>query len=136
MGETNFGTLIKKEIGAVYTVIGEVVNIEPPEYLAEAIESTNHSSGGDKEFISGGLRELGEFKATINFDKAVISGFYNDIKAGTVGKYSIDFPDTGSTKWKFDALVISLKPSAADAQSPEALQAEVGFQPTGGLTLE
>lgn len=136
MAESNFGTLLKKEVGAVYTVVGEILSIDPPEYLAEAIESTNHSSGGVKEFISGGLTELGEFKCSVNFDKTTISGFYADIKAGTVGKYSIDFPDTGNTKWKFDALVISLKPGSADAQSPETLQAEVGFQPTGGLTLE
>jgi len=136
MANSDYGTLLKKEVGAVYTVVGEVVSIDPPEFLSEAVESTNHSSNGYREFIAGGLAEVSEFKATVNFSKTVISGFYNDIKLGTLGNYSIEFPDTDNTTWKFSAIVTSLKPNAMDAQNPETLQAEVGFQPSGALILE
>lgn len=136
MADANFGALIKKEAGAVYSVIGQVVSLEPPELISEVVESTNHSSAGYREYISGGLTELGEFKATINFEKTVMSGLYNDLTGGTVGNYEIDFPDTGNTVWKFSALVKSIKPGTADAQKPEVLQAEIAFQPTGALVLE
>lgn len=139
LAESNYGTLLKIGDGGtpteVFTVIGEVVSIDPPELVNEAIESTNHSSGGWKEFISGGLKELTEFTATINFVDVDITALYNLAVAGTPKNYQIVFPDNGNTTWTFAALVVSVKPLSADAQSPEALQAEVKFQPTGANVL-
>ena len=127
---TNYGTLLKKDT----TVLGEVVSIEPPELMNEAVEATNHSSGGWREFISGGLNELGEFTATVNFTSGVtISGFEADVIAGTVDSYSLTFPNTAV--WSFDALPTSFKPDTADAQTPDALTATITLRPTGATTL-
>ena len=126
---TNYGTLLKKAT----TVIGEVVVLDPPELLNEAVEATNHSSGGYREYIPSQLKELSEFTATVNFVTA--SGIMNDVVAGTKATYSIEFPDDGTTTWTFDAYVTGFKPESADASSPEALKATVTFRPTGTVTI-
>jgi len=131
---SNYGTLLKIGDGGApetFAVVGEIVNIDPPELVNEAVEATNHSSGGWREFVSSGLKELTEFTATINFVDAKVSALYNLLVAGTVKNYMIEFPDDGSTTWTFAALVVSVKPLGADAGSPETLQMEVKFQPTG-----
>ena len=64
MSQTNYGTLLKK----ASTSIGSLVSIDPPEYSNPAVESTNHSSAGVRTFVSGGLREMAEFKCTINYE--------------------------------------------------------------------
>lgn len=127
---SNYGVRLK--VGSPYTTdVGEVVSLDIPEIVAEALEATSHSSGGWKESVSGNLKELVEFTATINFTSAYIATIYADLAAGTVKSYQVQFPDDGLTKWTFDAIVTGLKPLSADAGSPEVLQAEVKFQPTG-----
>ena len=138
LAESNYGTLLKIGDGGTpetFAVIGEVVTLDPPELVNEAVEASNHSSGGWREFISSGLKELTEFTATINFVDADMSALYNLAVAGTVKNYRIEFPDDGSTTWTFAALVTNVKPLAADAGSPEALQAEIKFRPTGANVL-
>lgn len=130
LAKTNYGTRLK--VGAGYTTdVGEVVSIDPPEVTHESVEATHHGSGGWRDHVAGGLKELTEFTATINFTDTYIAAIYADLAAGTEKSYQIQFPDDGATKWTFSAVVTKLKPLAADAGSPEALQAEVTFQPTG-----
>lgn len=131
MANTNYGTYLKKAA----TVLGEIVNIDPPELINEAVESTNHSSGGYREFISGGLRELTEFTCTVNFIGVTVSGIMTDVVAGTKASYSIEFTDDATTKWTFDAIPTSFKPSAMDAQSPDVLQAEITLRPSGIIVI-
>lgn len=127
---SNYGTLLKK--GS--TVIGEIVTIDPPELINEAVEATSHSSGGWREFIPGGLKEVGEFSATVNFAaNATVSGITTDLIAGTISSYTFEFPQ--GSNWTFSGFVVGFKPESADAQSPEALTAEVKFRPTGQPTL-
>ena len=57
-GQTNYGTLLKKASSS----IGELVSIDPPEYSNPAVESTNHSSGGVRTYVSSKLREMSEFR--------------------------------------------------------------------------
>ena len=127
--KTNYGTLLKKAT----TSIGELVKIDPPEYTNPTVESTNHSSGGVRQFISGGLREMTAFKATINYDIANIATLVTDLVAGTKAAYTILFPDASSMR--FSAIPTSIKPLSADAQKPDVLQAEITFQPTDSLDL-
>jgi len=77
---TNYGTLLKKAT----TSIGELVKIDPPEYTNPTVEATNHASGGVRNFISGGLREMTAFKATINYKIADIALLVTDLVAGTM----------------------------------------------------
>jgi hypothetical protein len=125
---TNYGTLIAS--GSV--VIGEVTNIEPPEVQNPGVEATNHSSGGWREFIPSGLKELTEFSVTVNY---IVSGsaLLAKVTAGTVSSYTITFPSTAA--WTFNALITGFKPEAADAKSPDVLKAVLTFRPTGVGTL-
>ncbi len=128
--KSNYG--IRLKVASPYTAdVGEVVSIDLPEAMAEAVEATSHSSAGWREFIAGGLKELSEFSATVNFTDTYVAALYTDFGAGTVKSYQIQFPDDGATKWTFSAYVVALKPTGADAGSPEALQMEVKFQPSG-----
>ena len=126
---TNYGTLLKKAT----TSIGELVSIDPPEYSNPAVESTNHSSGGVRQFISGKLREMGEFKATINYDIANIALLVTDLVAGTKAAYTILYPDNSSQR--FQAIPVAIKPLTADATKPEVHKAEITFRPSDSLDL-
>ena len=129
MTVTNYGTLLKKAT----TSIGSVVSIDPPEYMNPAVESTNHSSGGVRKFVSGGLRQMAEFKVTINYEIADIAALTTDLVAGTKAAYTILYPDNSSQR--FQAIPTSIKPQPADAQKPEVLKAEITFQPSDSLDL-
>ena len=126
---TNYATILSDSDG----VIGEVVTIDPPEYMHPAIESTNHSSGGVREYESSGLREMAEFKTTINFVAADITAISTDMVAGTKKAYTITFPNT--YRQRFSAFVTGIKPLTADATKPEVLKAEITFRPSDSLDL-
>lgn len=126
---TNYGTLLKK----ASTSIGELVSIDPPEYSNPAVESTNHSSGGVRQFISGKLREMSEFKATINYDIANIALVVTDLVAGKKDAYTILYPDNSSQR--FQAIPVAIKPLTADATKPEVHKAEITFRPSDSLDL-
>jgi len=126
---TNYGTLLKKASSS----IGELVTIDPPEYSNPAVETTNHSSGGVRQFISGKLREMSEFKATINYKIADIATLVTDLVAGTAAAYTILYPDNSSQR--FQAIPTAIKPLTADAQKPEVMKAEITFRPTDSLDL-
>src|SRR5512133_534479 len=129
MAQTNYGTILSDSDGA----IGEVVSIDPPEFMNPAIESTNHSSGGKRQFESGGLQEMAEFKATINYVVADIAALVTDLKAGTKKPYTITYPNTH--KQTFVAFPTSIKPLTADATKPETLKAEITFRPSDSFDL-
>ena len=124
---TNYGTLLKK--GS--TSIGELVSIDPPDYSQPAIETTNHSSGGVRKFESGGLREMSEFKATINAVVADVATLVTDMVAGTKSAYTVLFPNLMTER--FSAIPVSVKPMPADATKPETLKVEVTFRPSDSL---
>ena len=126
---TNYGTLLKKAT----TSIGELVSIDPPEYSNPAVESTNHSSGGVRQYISGKLREMSEFKCTINYDMANIALLVTDLVAGTKASYSITYPDNSTQR--FSAIPTAIKPLTADATKPDVLRAEITFRPSDSLDL-
>ena len=126
---TNYATILSDSDGA----IGEVVSIDPPDYMHPTVESTNHSSGGVRKYESSGLREMGEFKATVNFVPADITTLSTDMVAGTKKPYTITFPNT--YRQRFSAFVTSIKPLTADSTKPETLKAEITFRPSDSLDL-
>lgn len=130
---SNYGVTLGKSDSGTYTTIGEIVSIDPPEYMNSEVESTNHGSGGKKQFISGGLREMASFKATLNYVNADIATLVTALEAGTAAGYQVGFP--GGHHERFTALVTSIKPLAADAQKPDVLKAEITFRPTDSLAL-
>jgi hypothetical protein len=143
MAITNFGIQLKRGNGAspeVFTAVAEVISLDPPEIINEAIESTSHGTTAYRTFINSGLREVAEFTATVDYTPTdathnATTGLLYDLTSSTAHNYQIVFPNVGSTTWQFSAIVTSFKPLAADAQKPETLQAEITFRPTGSPTL-
>lgn len=141
MALTNFGVQLKRGNGAtpeVFTAIAELLNIDPPEILNEAIESTSHSTAAYRTFINSGLREVAEFTATVQYTPTGVThnnttGILADLTGSSSHNYQILFPD--ASVWSFTAIVTGFKVSAANAPDPETLQAEVTFRPTGAPTL-
>ena len=137
LAKTNYATSLSSGSSVADLVtVGEVVSIEAPEILNEAVEATNMGSGGWKEFVSSGLKEVSEFTATVNFVDADMTRLYNNMISGSqVNFYRVSFPDDGNSTWTFKALVTGIKPAGADAGSPEALTAEIKFRPSGSMVL-
>jgi hypothetical protein len=132
--KTDYGTIFGKlDSAGAYPALGEVVTIDPPDFMTPAVEATNHSSGGVRQFISGGLSEMSEFKATLNMIPANVATLVTDKAAGTVGRYRIAYPD--GTHQDFGAIVTSIKPGQADAQNPDVLKAEITFRPSDSISL-
>lgn len=125
---TNYGITLMKGAAS----IGSIVSLDPPELINEAVESTNHGSGGYKTFLSSELIELSEFSATILMDNVDSALLITDLEAGTAATYTMTFPSGES--FGFDALVTKFKPESADATKPEAAKATVTFRPTGTIT--
>src|SRR5512146_837715 len=130
---TNYGVVLGKTDSLGYTSIGEVVSVDPPEYMNPEVEATNHGSGGRREFVSSGLKEMGAFKATVNVVNADLAKNITDLEAGTKTTYELSYP--GGLKQHFSALCTSIKPLTADAQNPDVLKAEITFRPSDSLSL-
>jgi len=134
---TDYGTLLQR----AGTTIAEVVKISPPEIIQEAVEVTNHSSpSGYREYIPGGLKEMAEFSADINFlpnygQHTVISGIMHDVVSGISQSYSLVFPTTPVVTWTFNALTTRFALADMDAENPDNLSATITLRPTGAPTL-
>lgn len=132
--KTNYGVILGKQDSTnAYPALGEITSVDPPEFLNAAVEATNHGSGGHREFVSSGLQEFSEFKATLNYVKANIATLATDLKAGTKSRYQIAFDSLNA--WQFGALVTGIKPLPADAKNPDVLTAEITFRPSDSIDL-
>lgn len=132
MTDTNYGILLNKDA----VLFGEVTNLGIPELMVEAIEKTNHSSGGVREFISSKLKEVGEFTFTVNATQAVVDDVNDDLDDGTISTFHIQYPaDLAMNDFFFSAFPTSLAMQDADAQSPGVLVADVTLRPTGAVTI-
>lgn len=128
---TNFGVTLKK--GAVS--VADLTNIDFPKVSTGAIESTNHSSGGYREYIPDGLIEVETFSVTAIGTKAVYTAIKADIDAGTTATYKLDFTvASGITDWSFSCFPVSIEITTADAQSPDIVEFNVEMRPTSTLT--
>lgn len=126
---TTYGVLLKKST----VLIGEVSSVDGMELSKEALEATFHSNGGWREFITSGLKSLSEFKAVVNYTDGGLSTLITDWSAGTLGSYTLTYANTDV--WTFTALVTKIKPSSADAKSPDTLTAEITFVPSGTASV-
>ncbi len=134
-----YGVLLKIGDGAtseVFTTIAEVRDIEGPELELEAKEVTSHDSGGWREYI-GTLLGGGEVSFELNFiptnaTHSYTAGLIKDMLDRKRRNFQLVFSDTGSTTWKFAALVTKFAPSAG---VEDELMAEVTLQLTGAPVL-
>ena len=136
LGKTNWGTTLALGDGGtpeIFTTIGEIVSLDPPELTNDSIEATNHSSNHNREFIASMLIDLSEFKLTVNYVSADLAVQILAVQVGSESNYRIRFAN--ADVWEFAAIIKAVKPLPADAQSPEVLRAEITVRPTGASNI-
>jgi len=134
MATKSYGVVLKK--GS--TTIADIVSTGVPEIKVEKAETTNHSSGGWRTYISAGLKELGEFELTLNATGSYVASLYADMVAETITAYTVSYPSSTSgslTDWSFLAFPVSVKIQDAKADKPEQVQVKVKWQASGSVTI-
>lgn len=132
---SNFGTLLKTSASGsgTYTAVAGLVKLEPPTIKNPKIDSTAHDSGTFKKAIYSNSVEISDFKGTFSMSGCAVDIFSGSLINGTPGYFQLYFPSTKT--WTFPALVTEFGVTGADAQSPDLLQAEVTFSPSGSLVI-
>jgi hypothetical protein len=124
------------DYGATYTFnsssIGELLNVDYPEVATDAVETTNHGSGGVREYIPSGLLGVGQFTLLILAASGTLGTLDTAIDNKTVANSVIA---NGVDTLTFSSFIVSYQLESADAQSPDADRITVVVQPTGAITL-
>jgi hypothetical protein len=116
------------------TALGEVVKVGDLEFIQEAVPATNMESGGWKEKIASGLKEVADFVVTLNYTAGGLDTLMGDWSAGTLSSYTVTYNNT--EVGTFSAIVTHIKALGADADAPSApQQAEVTFAISGTASL-
>jgi hypothetical protein len=135
MANSNYGVILSRETvtPGVYATVGSASSVDLPKYITDALESTNHASGGLKTFIASGLKGIDAFSATYICDASLITLIKTDMRAKTISNFQLtgvgDF-----TTITFQAFFKSFQILGADATSPDVIKATIEIQPTGSLT--
>jgi hypothetical protein len=133
---TNYGLVFRRlNDSGSYVSIGDVLDLDYPGVSNPAVEYTHHSSGGRREFVSGRLVELTEFKATINDVYTSCSVILTDVTSGSLRGYQIVNPIPNAATWTFYAITTLYKPLKTDATKPDVSKVEVTFRPSGSSVL-
>lgn len=135
MTDTDYGVDLQEETtpgGGSFATIGEIVNLDIPSIVTNAIEKTNHASGGHRQFIPDGLISLDEFPITLNCTQTIVDSMYQNMRAKSVLLYKVVFPSgLGIADWSFGAFPTQIDIQEADAQSPGVMQIIITMRPTG-----
>lgn len=117
------------------TALGEVTKIGDFEMIQESVPATSMESGGWKEKISSGLKEVADFVFTISYVEGDLDLLQTDWAAGTVSTYTITYANTVVAT--FEALCTHIKVLGSDAENPadKPLSAEITLEATGSSTL-
>lgn len=110
--------------------IGNCIVIDFPEIKMNKVESTNHASGGTREYIPDGLYGLGDITLSVIVGSGILSAMFTELDAGTISSCVITGSEDTMT---FDGFYTSIKPEAADAQTPDVDKVTVVISPTGDI---
>ena len=111
--------------------IGVCMVIDFPEITTDKIPTTNHASGGVREYIPSGLVGLGEVTMSVIAASGVKSTITTALANKTVATNVIT---NGVDTFTFSGFILSAKPESADAESPDANKFTVVVAATGALT--
>jgi predicted secreted protein len=134
------GTLLKIGDGGgteAFTTIAECITIAGPDLTLDMIDVTSHdSSNGARERI-GGVIDIGQITATINFiptnaTQNFTAGLIHDYLNRTKRDFQMVLPNTGATVWAFTALVNKF---SVKAPHDKQLTADITLMGTGYPTL-
>lgn len=129
-----FGLKLYISIAAVYTEIASLLDSDFPEQSKTLEETTPHSATlGYATHTGTGKRELGEFTATLLWDKATAThaAILATYDSNATVNMRVADPGTAETI-QFAAHVKSIKRTS---KQDEAYKAEVTFQPSGAPTI-
>jgi hypothetical protein len=106
--------------------------VDFPEISTGKINTTNHSSGGRAENIPDGVVTLGEFTLAIKEEASTLSTLNTAVINQTIATSSLEnnVSTMSGSSW-----IMSAKPEAADAQSPDDTKITVVVSPTGTWTI-
>lgn len=109
-----------------------IKKLTPPKIETEEVEVTNSASNGKKQFIAGGLTEIGTMKFDIEYTKNGFSGsLIGYCNSGSMLDWKITFPN--AEVWAFPGFVKSFEPTEHDLQKPDYLTAGVEIRPSGSM---
>lgn len=123
----------------VFTDIAELADLSPPAMAKDSVEATHtDSTDGFREFIPG-LKDGGEFTATVNLlpgnatQHNASDGALNDyINETTARNWRITFPGSPAAKWTFKAFITGF-----DANTPmdDKMTFDITFKVSGAPTI-
>jgi hypothetical protein len=128
-----FGVLLKIDVSGL-TTTANLLDTDFPEQSKMLEEATGHSAtGGYAVYVASGKRELGEFTATLLWDKAdsTHAKVLTVLAANATVNMSIQDP-AGAEIIAFAAHVKSVK---RISKQDEAYKAEITFQPSANPTI-
>jgi hypothetical protein len=138
LGISAHGTLIARQAGGVgaFVDIGEVMDITPPEFSRNVIDTTTHNDDIDQSTL--GVLRRGELKFGINFiaSGAIggthnhLTGLYQSIIDHAKEGWRITFPD--GDVWIFSGGVSNI---SKKAPVDGALTADVSIRPSGLMKI-
>lgn len=138
LGISAHGTIIARQPGGTgpFLEIGEVMDITPPEFSRNVIDTTTHNDDIDQSTL--GVLRRGELKFSINFiaSGAVgsghnhLSGLYQSIIDHAIDGWRLTYPD--GDVWIFSGGVSNV---SKKAPVDGALTADVSIRPSGLMTI-
>lgn len=106
--------------------------LDYPEMKMDAVDITNHASGGFTEYIPSGLLDAGEFTLSILAQHGTFATFKTAQTNKTVNVCCLTNPIDSMV---FSGFLTSVKEESADATSPDAVKLTVNVRPTGAVTV-
>lgn len=140
-GLIGYGIHLARGDGAspeVFTNIAELVDLSPPAFSKDSVEATHTDSpDGFREFIPG-LKDGGEFTATVNLIPGnatqgnASGGALNDFRTETTSRnWRITFPGSPAATWTFKAFITSFEAATPmDDKMTVAITFKVAGVPT------
>ena len=112
MAISNFGVLIQRYNGASYDTVAGLLELDPPELVANAAEFTRHDGPGWMERLPT-ILDGGQPSGTIAYEPGASTHeqILDDLLNKTVTTWRFVHPDTGGTIWEFTAFVSKFKPT-------------------------
>jgi predicted secreted protein len=141
-GLIGYGITVARGDGAspeVFTKIAELIDLSPPSLAKDSVEMTHTDSpDGFREFIPG-LKDGGEFTATVNLVPGAATqhnasgGALNDyINETTARNWRITFPGSPAATWTFKAFITSFE---AATPMDDKMTFAITFKVTGAPTI-
>ena len=123
-----YGTTLGIYNGATYDAVAEILTLQLPDFVRDAVEATNMASLGEvREYIAG-LMGVGELTFEFNYIPSASDKILAAQVAG-VGQFKIAFAN--SVNWVFKAIVTKYSPAVP---LDDKMVGSVSLQVTGAGT--